>query len=180
MASCLRSWAFRTMGSAQAPHRRSATIVAARCTSADSGPFRLPSQTNISGSMSFRIVAIILRHSFSKIETANLGGSAFRCSIWWTSDFEAPERPTRRSRAIGGQVAMRRICSTPGRARRRSGVRSERLLVQRRAASTSRIASDRFSRNVLGANFRNQSLKRSIDLAMSDCHRSRLSRLTAN
>ena len=82
----------------------------------------------------------------------------FPSSIRSTRFFDTPARPTNRSRAKGGQVAIRSIGSTPGFAASVSGLMSVRFAVVLRASSTCFVVRTRASRNVTGANCMNQLL----------------------
>src|SRR5437667_9112626 len=92
----------------------------------------------------------------------------------------ADERPTKRSRAIGGQVAIRSIGKMSACSRSKSGVILVKFSDQPRADSTCRVVFILVSLNALGANSMNHTLKASTDLAISAFHLSGLLRLTAN
>ena len=177
--SCRLSCALRMMGLATAPHSRSATMVAARCNSRLEGPFWRFSQTKMSGSAIFPMVAPILPRSLSSLRRGILGGILFSFSMFLTRFSDTPARPISRSAASGGQAHIRREGSMEGFSRSRFGPMSVRLPVAFSVASTSAVVCFRVVRKASGAKRMNQSLYMSTDRAMSSFHRSGLSLLTA-
>ena len=167
------------IGLATAPHRRSATIVAARYSSSSDGSSPRSNQTKISGSAIFSMVAPIFSRSLSSSRRSIRGGSLLSFSITLTKFPETPARPISRSTASGGQVDIRSDGNTEGFAFSSSTPTSVRFFVSFSVASTSCVVCTRVVRFASGAKRMNQSLYMFTDCAMSCFHRSGLSLFTA-
>ncbi len=138
--SCLFSCALRMIGSATAPQSRSAMIVEARSTSSAPGVAEPPIHVAMSGSRSRRMTDKILANCSRTSDVASREGIISSTSMDRMRLGEISPRPIKRSLAMGGQQAIRRIGRISGRLRSAGASRPRKLAVCSSAAFTCSVA----------------------------------------